>query len=318
MRKTSTTKAKGKKGRPKTKLGVPDLEHSKAAVLRSLGSPDSVRGYQHAIDEFVAWYCSEPRLAFNKTVVLRYRFHLEERGLAPGTINVRMAAVRRLAYEAADTGLLSPELAAGIHRVKGVRKLGSRLDNWLTAGEAAALWQVPDGQTLTGKRNRAILAILLGCGLRRRELAVLTKESLQSREERWAIVDLIGKGRHIRTVPVPNWVKETLDSRLTAAGIKSGPLFRCVCRAGKPWGDGISEKTVWHVVKKTAASMNIPHLAPHDLRRSCARLCHDSGGALEQIHFLLGHVSVQTTERYIGCRQHLRIAVNDKLGIEPG
>jgi hypothetical protein len=127
MRKTSTNRAKGKKNRPKTKLGIPDLEHSKAAVLRSLGSPGSRRGYQHAIHEFVAWYCSEPRLAFNKTVVLRYRFHLEERGLAPGTINVRLAAVRRLAYEAADAGLLSPELAAGIHRVKGVRKLGSRL-----------------------------------------------------------------------------------------------------------------------------------------------------------------------------------------------
>ena len=105
MRETPTN-TKGKKSRPKIKLGIPDLEHSKAAVLRSLGSPDSVRGYQHAIDEFVAWYCSEPRLAFNKTVVLRYRFHLEERGLAPGTINVRMAAVRRLAYEAADCGLL--------------------------------------------------------------------------------------------------------------------------------------------------------------------------------------------------------------------
>jgi site-specific recombinase XerD len=317
MRKTATNKAKGKKNRPKTKLGIPDLEHSKAAVLRSLGSPDSRRGYQHAIDEFVAWYCSEPRLAFNKTVVLRYRIHLEERGLAPATINVRMAAVRRLAYEAADSGLLSPELAAGIHRVKGVRKLGSRLGNWLTAGEAAALWQIPDGRTLTGKRNRAILAILLGCGLRRRELAELTLESLQRREERWAIVDLVGKGRHIRTVPVPNWVKETLDAWLTAAGIENGPLFRCVCRAGKPWGHSISEKTIWHVVKKTAASMNIPRLAPHDLRRSCARFCHDSGGELEQIQFLLGHVSVQTTERYIGCKQRLRVAVNDRLGIEP-
>ena len=105
MGKTSTSGAKCKKNRPKAKLGIPDLEHSKAAVFRSLGSPDSRRGYQHAIDEFVAWYCSEPRLAFNKTVILRYRFHLEERGLAPGTINVRLAAVRRLAYEAADAGV---------------------------------------------------------------------------------------------------------------------------------------------------------------------------------------------------------------------
>ena len=242
MRKPTTNRTKGQKNRPKTKLAIPDLEHSKLAVLRSLGSPDSRRGYQHAIDEFVAWYCSEPRLAFNKTVVLRYRFYLEERGLAPGTINVRLAAVRRLAYEAADAGLLSPELAAGIHRVKGVRKLGSRLGNWLTAGEASALWQSPDGRTLTGKRNRAILAILLGCGLRRRELAELALESLQRREERWAIVDLVGKGRHIRTVPVPEWVKQTLDTWLTAAGIESGPLFRCVCRRVNSGGRASQKK----------------------------------------------------------------------------
>jgi hypothetical protein len=125
MRKMSTNRATGKKNRPKTKLGIPDLEHSKAAVLRSLGSPDSRRGYQHAIDEFVAWYCSEPRLAFNKTVVLRYRFHLEERGLAPGTINVRLAAVRRLAYEAADAGLLSPR--AGRRHPSGQRCPQARL-----------------------------------------------------------------------------------------------------------------------------------------------------------------------------------------------
>src|SRR5215471_13963198 len=102
--------AKGK--RPKTRLGLPDLDHAKSAVLNSLRSPESQRGYRHSIDEFVAWYCSEPRLCFNKTVVTRYRIHLESRQLAPGTINVRLAAVRRLAYEAADSGLLSPDLAA--------------------------------------------------------------------------------------------------------------------------------------------------------------------------------------------------------------
>ena len=150
------------------------------------------------------------------------------------------------------------------------------------------------------------------------ELAELTLESIQRREERRAIVDLVGKGRHIQTVPVPTGVKETLDAWLAAAEIESGPLFRCVCRAYKLWERGISEKTVWHVVKKIATSMKIPQLSPHDLRRSCARLCHASGGELEQIQFLLGHVSVQTTERYIGCKQRFRVAVNEKLGIEPG
>ena len=178
---------------PKTKLALPDLDHSRSAVLDSLRSPESKRGYRHAIDEFIQWYCSEPRLSFNKTVVTRYRIHLGTRQLAAGTINGRLAAVRRLAYEAADAGLLSPELAAGIRRVKGVKKLGVRPGNWLTAEEARRLWQAPDPDTLKGKRDRAILAVLLGSGLRRRELADLHFRHLQQREEHWAIVDLVGK-----------------------------------------------------------------------------------------------------------------------------
>lgn len=142
---------------------------------------------------------------------------------------MRMAAVRRLAYEAADSGLLSAELAAGIHRVKGVRKLGSRWGNWLKASGASALWQLPDDQTLTGKRNRAILAILLDCGLRRRACGTWLGELAASRRA-------LGHCGPVRTVPLPNWVKETLDAWLTAVGIESGPLFRCVCRAGKTWG----------------------------------------------------------------------------------
>jgi site-specific recombinase XerD len=150
-------------------------------VLDSLRSPESKRGYQHAIDEFIQWYCSGPRLSFNKTVVTRYRIALENRQLAAGTINGRLAAVRRLAYEAADAGLLSPELAAGIRRVKGAKKLGVRLGNWLTAEEARRFWQSPASDTLKGKRDRAILAVLLGCGLRRRELADLNFTHLATR-----------------------------------------------------------------------------------------------------------------------------------------
>jgi site-specific recombinase XerD len=157
---------KQKRRKPKARLGLPDLDQSKAAVIGSLRSPESQRGYRHAIDEFIEWYCSEPRLSFNRTVVLRYRIHLESRNLAPGTINVRLAAVRRLAFEASDAGLLSPDLAAGIRRVKGVKKLGVRLGNWLSAKEARTLWQSPDAQTLKGRRDRAIIAVLLGCGLR--------------------------------------------------------------------------------------------------------------------------------------------------------
>ena len=119
------------------------------------------------------------------------------------------------------------------------------------------------------------------------------------------------------TLTVPDWVKETLDDWLSTANIRQGRLFRCVCRKGRVWGTKVTEKVVWHVVKEYAERLGISKLAPHDLRRSCARFCHDSGGELEQIQFLLGHVSVQTTEKYLGCKQRLREAVNDRIGIEP-
>jgi site-specific recombinase XerD len=301
----------------KSVLRLPDLEHAKTAVLNSLTSPDAQRGYRHAIDEFVDWYCSEPRLALNRTVVLRYRSHLESRQLAPGTINLRLGAVRRLAYEAADCGLLSADLAAGIRRVKGVKKIGVRLGNWLTAEQGHALWHAPDHQRLKGKRDRALLALLLACGLRRHEAVALRLDDLQQREEHWAIVDMVGKGGHIRTVPVPDWVRNELNEWLIAAAIDRGRLFRRVNKVGRARGEGITEKAVWHIVKESAKTVGIARLAPHDLRRTCARLCHASGGELEQIQFLLGHISVQTTERYLGCKQRIRAAVNDRIGIEP-
>lgn len=302
---------------PKTRLRLPDLEFSKTAVLNSLTSVDGQRGYGHAIDEFVDWYCSEPRLALNKTVVLRYRGYLEARLLAPGTINLRLGAVRRLVYEAADSGLLSSDLAAGIRRVKGVRNLGMRLGNWLTAEQSVALWQAPDRERLKGKRDRALLALLLACGLRRHEVVALRLEHLEQREGHWAIVDLKGKAGHVRTVPVPDWVMEELRLWLNAAEIDRGKIFRRVTKMGRILGEGMTEKAVWHIVKDSAKVIGVEKLAPHDLRRSCARLCHAAGGELEQIQFLLGHVSVQTTERYLGCKQRIRSAVNDRIGIEP-
>src|SRR5258708_5378679 len=226
-----------RRGSTRSVLRLLDLEHSKTAVLNSLTSQDAQRGYRHAIDEFVDWYCSEPRLAFNRIVVMRYRSHLESRQLAPGTVNLRLGAVRRLAYEAADCGLLSADLAAGIRRVKGVKKLGVRLGNWLTAEQGQALWKAPDGERLKGKRDRALLALLLACGLRRHQAVALTLDHLQQREEHWAIVDVMGKGGHVRTVPVPDWVKSELGVWLVAACIHRGELFRSVSKALKARAD---------------------------------------------------------------------------------
>src|SRR5947208_14010871 len=128
-----------KRSKAKTMLRLVDLQQSKNAFLNSLGATSSQESYGHAIDEFIGWYCSEPRLSFNRTVVLRYRFFLEQKNLAPSTINVRLAAVRRLAYEASETGLLSPDLAAGIRRVKGPWCLGGRSGNRVTSEQSRSL-----------------------------------------------------------------------------------------------------------------------------------------------------------------------------------
>ena len=182
----------------------------------------------------------------------------------------------------------------------------------------AGSWPWSRAPTSRGLADRALLALLLACGLRRHEAVSLRLEHLQQREDHWAIVDLLGKGGHIRTVPIPDWVVAELNEWLKAADINKGRIFRKLNKTGHICGDSMTEKAVWHVVKECAKRIGVAKLAPHDLRRrTCAKLCQASGGELEQIQFLLGHVSVQTTERYLGCKQRIRSAVNDRIGIEP-
>jgi site-specific recombinase XerD len=252
------------KSRAPHRLRLPELEQCRTAVLNSLVSVESRRSYKYGTTEFIQWYCSEPRLAFNRVVVLRYRQYLESRSLALSTINVRLAAVRRLAYEAADSGLLSPELVAGIRRVKGAKCLGVRTGNWLSLEQAQTLLKATARASLRETRDNAILALLLGCGLRRSELVALQFEHLQSRDGHWVILDLIGKGRHIRTVPVPEWVKTAVDCWTSAARITSGHLFRPIRKSGAVMTRKLTPNVIWYVVGRVAARNQIAPLAPHD------------------------------------------------------
>jgi site-specific recombinase XerC len=234
------------KGRsPRKVLRIPDLEHSKHAVVNSLPAKASQESYEYAIDEFIFWHCSEPRLAFSRTVVLRYRFFLEQKNLAPSTINVRLAAVRRLACEALDSGLLGPEPATGIARVKGAKRLGLVIGRQPIKGKpfsrahARRLW--------AGKGIMQSWLCFSGAGF-----VAIRIEDLQFREEHWVIVDLVGKGRHVRTVPMPGWVKDTVDEWTAAAGISEGIIFRRINKEGKVWGPGITSKAIWRVVKAAA------------------------------------------------------------------
>jgi len=170
---------------------------------------------------------------------------------------------------------------------------------------------------LRAVRNKAVLAMLIGCGLRRAEIVTVKVEDFQRREDHWVLPDLVGKGGHMRTVPIPAWVKSAVDAWIHSANLQSGILFRAIGKTGKVWGTGFTAKVIWSIVRQAASDCGFVVLAPHDLRRTCAWLCHQAGGEFEQIQFFLGHVPVQTTERYLGCKQRLRNAVNDQIGLEP-
>jgi site-specific recombinase XerD len=290
-----------------------DWRRLKALVLDSVSSPITRRVYNLGLDEFFEWYAQELRPGFTKATVSAWRVALEARGLGAVSINVRITAVRKLAVEAADNGLLAPELASGITRVKGVPSKGVRLGNWLSVKQAQTLLNAPDVSTNKGLRDRAILAVLLGCGLRRSEVAALTFGHVHQRDGRWCIVDLLGKHGRIRTIPMPTWVKVALDAWTCAAGVKEGHVFRAVNRADQVQGAAMSEKVVWQLLQPYAEAAGLSGIAPHDLRRTCAKLCRAAGGELEQIQLLLGHASVQTTERYLGTRQDLLHAPNDGI-----
>ena len=169
------------------------------------------RADRYAIKRLIDWYCSEPRLGFNRSVMVRYRLFPERVALAAATINLHLSAILRLADESAESGWLSPESATGIRRVKGVRQLGRRISNWLTVDQVQALLNSTNGNTLRGRRDAAILGLLLGCGLGRSEATSLRVEQLQMRESHWVIVDLDGKGGQLRTEPMPAWCKSLVD-----------------------------------------------------------------------------------------------------------
>ncbi len=289
---------------------TPAQRELRRRVLDAVSAPTTKLAYGHALDDLFRFLAGRP---LDRALLQEWRASMD--GLAPSTINVRLSAVRKLVAEARASGMLGVDEAARLTDVPNIRQQGTRLGNWLTREQARELLTVPDRSTLKGKRDYAILALLVGCALRRQELATLDLQTIQQREGRWVLADLVGKGRRVRTVAVPLWVKQGINVWMTAAAIEDGRLLRSIQKGGKRVGEALSDWAVWDVVQKSAHEIGIERFGAHDLRRTCAKLCRKAGGDLEQIKFLLGHSSIQTTERYLGSEQEIAIAVNDGIGL---
>jgi site-specific recombinase XerD len=262
----------------------------------------------------MAWHSNTGQQGFTKATVQAHVTALRSQGISASSINQRLTAIRKLANELADNGVIDHSAAQAIARAEGVRSEGKRLGNWLTQAQAQQLLGLPDVATVKGLRDRAILAVLLGCGLRREECTGLTVAHIQQREGRWVIVDLVGKRSKTRSVPMPSWAKYAIDSYLLAAGVADGVLFRSVRRGDHITAQGMTAQGIFDVVKIYAQEIGVD-VRPHDLRRTFAKLAHKGAAPIEQIQLSLGHSSVQTTERYIGVQQDLTSAPCDALGL---
>ena len=295
-------------------------QHLIALLRRSVSSPNSRAAYENALRQFFGWLDGRP---LSRQTVLDWRAAMEAEELAPSTVALRLTAVRQLCREARMAGILDRDACDSIVSIRGPGAAARRTGNWLTAAEAGRLILTPPAGTLRGCRDRAIIATLTGCGLRRTELARLRDREIQQREGRWCIVDLHGKGRRMRTVPMPPWTKtlidkwkEARDQRRIELG-NTAPadplLFVSVDNKGRI-RDAITAHGIYATVLHWAERAALP-IAPHDLRRTFSRLALAGHADLHQIQLTLGHSSIQTTERYLGTRQDLSNAPCDVLGI---
>ncbi len=229
----------------------------RALVLNAVPSAHSRRAYGKALDDLFAFAAGRP---LTRGLLMEFRRSMDN--LSPSTVNLRLSAVRKLVDEARRSGLLPSEAAAPLTEVPNLPERGTRLGNWLTREQAKELLTVPDRSTLKGKRDYAILASLLGCGLRRAELAGLDVQDLQLRENRWVLADLRGKGGRVRTVAVPLWVKQGINAWQTAAGIEEGALFLRVGRGGRRRGGELGAGSIRDIVEQSAHVIGIEGLAP--------------------------------------------------------
>lgn len=283
--------------------------------LMGLNSAATKRSYKRAIEEFTK-FLELKREPLSKALMNEFKNQMREASRGDAAVNQALSAIRFFLREAATDGLVDQALADRACAVEGVKVEGQRTGNWLTKKEAEAIIYAPDTSTALGVRDRAILALLIGAGLRRSECASLTLEHIQQREGRWCIVDIVGKGNKKRTIPIPSFVKMLVDHWTGAANISTGLICRQASWAKgkfKVSEIGLSDQGIYRTARRYGWSVEKPRLAPHDLRRTFAKLARNGDAQLEQIQLALGHESIQTTQRYLGTELDYHRAAADCL-----
>lgn len=273
------------------------------ATLNGVGA-GSRPVYQQAIQAYLDW----AQLNVNTDAyssLMAYRRHLEGRELSIGTINRHLSALRNFFRTARNMGAIPEEVFRHIAEVKNIPSQGQKRGNWLSLEEAQVLLASPDGSTLKGLRDKLILGFMLGCGLRRSEVAKLQWDHIAVRDGIHVIENLLGKHNRTRSIPMQAWLVKLYDlyrvvvkEETEDSGLHTKRLFWSINRHGS-WGESITSQAVWNIVAEYTEKCGFEHIAPHDLRRTYAELMRRNGAELEEIQALLGHSSLTTTQHYL-------------------
>jgi len=287
------------------------------AVLKSVGSTVTKAMYRKAIEDLFRWLAKQGSPALTESSIRSHLVYLESVGYAPATLNQRLSAFRKLAAVAANFDLLPLDQAVQICRICNVRHTATAPTASLSKQKSEELINAPDSQTSKGKRDRALLAMLVGCALRRREVVNLDVEDIQYADRRAVFMRVAGHRGQIRLIAIPGWVEEALSQWLSSAGIDRGPILRAVSRQGEIASDRLSPQTVFNIVKQYGKRIGVA-VRPDDLRRTCAKLCHPGDGELDQMRALLGHSSLAATERFLCCRENVATVARERVHLRWG
>jgi integrase len=275
-------------------------------VVAGVKSPHTERAYRRQLAEFVQWFArwraESPGRAFNREAMQAWQRDMIRTNAGSSSVVQARAAIRKMAEEAAEDGLIDDAALSSILRVRYTADAGTRSGNWLTHDQLRALVNTPDAGTIQGIRDRAILAVLGGAGLRRSELAGMDVKHLQQRGARWLIIDIKGKRGKVRTVPIADSVAIYVQAWTRAAGITSGAVFRSIHQRTGEIGERMSAQAVYDLVVRHAGAAGFGSIRPHDLRRTWAQIQKEQKAPDDQIQRRLGHDSIETTQRYLNSK----------------
>ncbi|MGH9766092.1 MAG: tyrosine-type recombinase/integrase [Blastocatellia bacterium] len=295
-------------------------------ALESVASPHTRRMYERALGRLAQWLDGRE---LSYSIVREYKAEMVQAGYSPQNINAHLSAIRFYVREQAKAGQIAIEQSESVCQVEGVKVKGRKLGNWLSIQEAEKLLNAPDVETPLGLRDRAILALLVGAGLRRSEVVGLQVKHFERRTvadedghsaKRWMLIGVTGKHGRTRNIPVADWVKALVDQWTARASIAVGYLFRSVSWSEKRFwlkDEPLDAATLFYIVKRHGWQAERGQIAPHDLRRTFARLAYEGNAPLAQIQLALGHANQSTTENYVNAAQDLRMSPSDVLGLNP-